>query len=338
MSYFLQAGVDINGYDPAFKKYYKKVFGDSKGIENYYPTNQFGKRDGIYAMWTQTSPESGAWVFKMNASDFNTTPFIAPFLRDAIRDSEIAQLQYNKDMASAYAILVGELRLFNDAKTGTQANQFAIDPKQVGAFMSKARAGLDSAIKLAALPTENTKWYQFEDKNKEMYSNQLSATAGVGSGLSRVIYSSDRQSNAEIEAGMTEMYSTMKQIYPQFQNFLEFFVNQQTKKYHWRFIFEGSNYKFEREARFDKLIKLADRGMVMPPSVWGATAGYNPFDFEDLLLETKESDWINKIARLLPNTNTTSQKSVGGRPRSDGSELTESGEASRDSLEETEGD
>ena len=39
-----------------------------------------------------------------------------------------------------------------------------------------------------------------------MYSNQLSATAGVGSGLSRVIYSSDRQSNAEIEAGMTEMY------------------------------------------------------------------------------------------------------------------------------------
>ena len=85
----------------------------------------------------------------------------------------------------------------------------------------------------------------------------------------------------------------MKQIYPQFQNFLEFFVNQQTKKYHWRFIFEGSNYKFEREARFDKLIKLADRGMVMPPSVWGATAGYNPFDFEDLLLETKESDWIN---------------------------------------------
>ena len=176
-------------------------------------------------------------------------------------------------MASAYAILVGELRLFNDAKTGTQANQFAIDPKQVGAFMSKARAGLDSAIKLAALPTENTKWYQFEDKNKEMYSNQLSATAGVGSGLSRVIYSSDRQSNAEIEAGMTEMYSTMKQIYPQFQNFLEFFVNQQTKKYHWRFIFEGSNYKFEREARFDKLIKLADRGMVMPPSVWGATAG-----------------------------------------------------------------
>ena len=26
MSHFLQAGVDINGYDPAFKKYYKKGF------------------------------------------------------------------------------------------------------------------------------------------------------------------------------------------------------------------------------------------------------------------------------------------------------------------------
>lgn len=67
MSYFLQAGTDLNGYDPAFKKYYQRVFGDGEMYKNYRPTNPFNKRDGTYAMWTQTSPQDGAWA-KFNNS------------------------------------------------------------------------------------------------------------------------------------------------------------------------------------------------------------------------------------------------------------------------------
>lgn len=63
MSYFLQAGVDIDGYDASFKKYYNRVFGNStNAMLNYRPTNPLNARDGAYAMWTQTSPEDGAWV------------------------------------------------------------------------------------------------------------------------------------------------------------------------------------------------------------------------------------------------------------------------------------
>lgn len=63
MSYFLQPSVDIDAYDPAFKRYYQRVFGaEARPIENYRPTNPFNDRIGTYAMWTQTSPEDGAWV------------------------------------------------------------------------------------------------------------------------------------------------------------------------------------------------------------------------------------------------------------------------------------
>lgn len=63
MSYFLQAGVDIDGYDASFKKYYNRVFGNSaNAMLDYRPTNPLNARDGAYAMWTQTSPEDGAWV------------------------------------------------------------------------------------------------------------------------------------------------------------------------------------------------------------------------------------------------------------------------------------
>ena len=70
-------------------------------------------------------------------------------------------------MASAYAILVGELRLFNDAKTGTQANQFAIDPKQVGAFYVKSKSGFRLCYKVSGFTLlKIPKWYQFEDKKQ----------------------------------------------------------------------------------------------------------------------------------------------------------------------------
>ena len=62
MNYFLQPGVDINGFDPVFKKYYNNVFGESQEYMNYNPTAPLNDRMGTYAMWTQTSPDDGAWV------------------------------------------------------------------------------------------------------------------------------------------------------------------------------------------------------------------------------------------------------------------------------------
>ena len=62
MQYFLNPGVDIDSFDPAFKKYYKRVFSENESFKDYRPTNPFADRVGTYAMWTQTSPNDGAWV------------------------------------------------------------------------------------------------------------------------------------------------------------------------------------------------------------------------------------------------------------------------------------
>ena len=78
--------------------------------------------------------------------------------------------------------------------------------------MAKAKAGLSSTIKLAALPLKNLEWYQFQDNNKEMYKTQEAVSAAVGTGLSRVIYSTDRMSNAEVEAAKDETYNTMRPL------------------------------------------------------------------------------------------------------------------------------
>lgn len=318
MSYFLQVGTDINGYDPAFKIYYQRVFGDeANAIKDYRPTNPLNKRDGTYAMWTQTSPQDGAWAFKFDMSNFSAVPFLAPFLKSAITNDEIERLQENKDIAEAYAILVGEIATFDTAKSGTQSDQMVFNPKTLGSFMSKAKQGLGSSIKLAGLPLKDVEWYQFEDKNNDMYSTQLKTSAGVGTGISRVIYSSDRMSNAEMEAALTEVYETMRPMYEQFSNFMEFFVNQQTGKYKFRFIFEGSSYGFERQRRVDNITKFADKGIVLAPSAWASAMGIEPQLFEASLMESKYSGWTDNL-QLLMNANTmASQGENNGRPKTD---------------------
>lgn len=201
--------------------------------------------------------------------------------------------------------------------------------------MGKVRQGIQNSVKLAAMPLENIKFFQFEDKNPDSYTNELTTTAGIGTGISRVIYSSDKMSNAELEAALNEVYQTMKPMYAQFNNFLDFYVNQMTSKYKFKFEFTGSNYPFEREARFDKLMKMADKGLVLNSSAWASAVGMNPVTFDRMLAESKYTGWIDKYSQMMVNANTQSYKdNEGGRPRSNSTSLTDSGEASRETLEE----
>ena len=330
--YYMQPGVDLNGFDPSITKTYLRAL---ETIDSYVPSAPLNDRKGSYAMWADVSPLDGAWAWKFDTSSFANNPFLSPYVANVLRSDEIGELQYNKDLIAASGILAGEIKLFDSAKSGTKANQFSIDPKTLGTFMSLVKKGLQSIIKAVAVPLENIKFFQFEDKNPNSYTNELTTTAGIGTGISRVIYSSDKMSNAELEAALNEVYQTMKPMYTQFNNFLDFYVNQMTSKYKFKFEFVGSNYQFERDARFDKMMKMADKGLVLNSSAWASAVGMNPVTFDRMLAESKYTGWIDKYSTMMLNANTSSYKdNAGGRERKNARDLTESGEASRETLEE----
>ncbi len=330
--YYMQPGVDLNGFDPSIIKTYLRAL---ETVDSYIPSAPLNDRKGSYAMWADVSPLDGAWAWKFDTSSFANNPFLSPYVANVLRSDEIGELQYNKDLIAASGILAGEIKLFDSAKSGQKANQFSIDPKTLGTFMSLVKKGLQSTIKAVAVPLENIKFFQFEDKNPNSYTNELTTTAGIGTGISRVIYSSDKMSNAELEAALNEVYQTMKPMYAQFNNFLDFYVNQMTSKYKFKFEFVGSNYQFERDARFDKMMKMADKGLVLNSSAWASAVGMNPVTFDRMLAESKYTGWIDKYSTMMLNANTSSYKdNGGGRERKNARDLTESGEASRETLEE----
>lgn len=330
MNYFLQVGVDIDGFDPAFKRYFNNVFGGESALEHpYKPTSPLSKQDGAFAMWTQTSPEDGAWVFKFDTSNFNATPFLAPLLKSAIRAEDMAELQYNKDVAGAYSILTGEMRMLDTDKSGNVKNQFAIDPDTLGRFMRLVSQGLPKGVKSVALPLEQTDMYQYKDENVNAYKNQLKSTAGMGASASRLLYADDRMSGAELENAILTDYNLLKPLYAQFSNFMDFFANKLTDKYKFKFIFNGSNYWFEREKRADRLMKMADKGIVLNSSAFASVMGMKPQDFERSLMEGHvDPNFIPNLSMLL-NANTTKDGASGGRPTKDVGEITDSGEDSQ---------
>lgn len=327
MNYFLQPGVDIDGFDPAFKRYFNNVFGpESMVLHPYIPSAPLPQQDGTYAMWTQTSPSDGSWAFKLDMSNFNQTPFLAPLLKSAIRSEDLADLQYNKDIAGAYAILAGEIRLLDKQGSGDVKNQLAIDADTIGRFIRQAKAGLPEKIKVVAMPTEETDMYQYSDSNVNAYSSQLKTTAGLGASASRLIYSDDRMSNAELENAILTDYNMLKEaMYPQFSNFMEFFGNQLTKKYKFKFIFDGSNYLFERQKRIDNLLKYADKGLVLNSSAFASAIGMKPQDFERSLREGHNAPNFLENLSMLLNANTMKDGSQGGRPQEEITDLTDSG-------------
>lgn len=311
MTYFLQPSVDIDLFAPVFKEYWGNTFGDEEAetSREYIPSNQFNNRVGTFAVWTQTSPKDGAWAFKYDTSNFAVVPPLASLMKDTIFDDEIAKLQRDKDFASAYALLVGDLKML-DSK---EPDAFAVQPKTLASLLSLLQRGLRRNIKVGAVPAERTDFYQYEDKNPDLYSKYLKTNGSIGASASRLIYSTDKMSQAEIENAIITDYQEMAHLYSQFEQFLNYYINQKTKKYKFKFIFEGSVYPFEREYRQERLLDLADRGLVLNESAFASAYGYPPQLFSAMLDEAKNGGLIEKLTPLISIH--TASTNEGGRPR-----------------------
>ena len=301
MNYFLQPGIDINGYDVVFKEFMRNMYGDNT-IKDYKPSNKFDRRKGTFAYWTQTSPiymhnglPSGAWLFKLDDSTFNDVPLLSSLMRDAIMNIPTRKLQYDKDALGAYAYLIGEIKMLK----ANEANSTAFDPVRLGTLLQIVKNAIGKHIVVGAMPAEENEWYQFKDENTTMAETQYKTTLATGAGASRILYSSDKMSQEEIRNAILVDYNLMRKVYTQFNNFLDFYVNQLTKHYKFKFSFDGSIFGFEREWRKDGIMKLAQTGIVLNDTAFASAFGYDPVMFGYMLKETSADDsWIKNVSSL----------------------------------------
>lgn len=324
MNYFLQGIVDLDCYPDWLKKKYKEIFSaDTKG---YKPANKLNDRTGKFAMWTQTSPEEGFWCFKFNPKHSLQVPFFSAMLPEMAIVPMMRKLQVDQSMAAARKLLVSSVPYLKEKKSSSVANQLAIDADVLGKFLGLAAQGLESAIKILALPTEDIKGVEFENTDKDTYKNFMAITSSLLSG-GKVIFSTDENQNAiETQLSLNLDELLVESVYPQFEEFLNYYANQETKKFKWKFRFVGCNDQFDRLRRQNEAFTYADKGVVLPNKI-ASSLGLNKIELERELEEAKSTGFTDKLMMML-NVNTM-KSSNAGRPQKDESELTNSGSKTR---------
>ena len=333
VTYFMKGNVDINLYPrPLIKKYLSHL--ESSKNPNYIPSSQLNKRTGEFATWVQTSPLEGAYAFKMDMSNFRQLPPFAQLMKTCINNQLAEELQNDKDWLSARAFIYGTIRLFDNAKSGTQKNQFAIDPKTLGTLMGLVANSLKKNIQPIAMPTSDNKMDFYEDKNPNSVSNKLENSARQGVSAHTMIYTSDKMMQFELQQAIEGDYQFMAQLYKQFSAFMNFFVNKKTRKYKFNFEFDGCTRSFQREERRKALNELTALGLTPNSSYFASVYGIKPQTFERMLEEAHYGDLTSKLTMLM-NKNTmsgvtTDSDEMGGRPKSNYSDMTDNGATARE--------
>lgn len=340
MTYFTRAGISLDSYDPVFRKYYKNIFGEANNNDKYTPTAPLKDRYGEFALWTQTSPDDNAWLFVMDESNIASTPFLVPNIFNFLTDKEIEGLQTDKDMISARGILAGEIQLLDKQKSGQSTDAMAYNMKTLMKMLALVKKGLTNNINAVAMPAASPKFYQFADSNTDMVKNTTNNTVGQAVSASRIIYSSDKMLETEAKNALVTDYNMIAKLYPQFEHFLNFFVNKKTRKYKFAFNFSGSTYPFMREDTINKYMGFLDKGIAFATRTYAKVLDMTPMEFDRLLEEGKHSEWTDNLTSMIQSVYTQSAKSGatggsgslngGGRPQASSNDISDSGASSRD--------
>ena len=315
VDYFDNAWVNVNNYDPSLKQAYESIVGN-KQLRSFVNSNgELNKISKSFDGYVRTRVSSGAYCFKYDTSNFNAVPPFAKLMREAFTSDELTKLQRSKDALSANALILGEMKTKKDDKIGNEKNSFIIDPKQVGTLLKIARNMVNNAnIKQIALPLEETRLYQFNDMNPKMVDNRLTTVAGQSISSGTMIYTDEKMGQFELQNALTlDFHSIADRLYPQFENFLEFFVNKKTKKYKFKFRVEGSTLPFLRQDKIDNQLKWSNMGVQIDTPKIASLMGYDVNELESMMMMAKYGGMQDNLM-LLMNSNTSTDGSQVGNP------------------------
>jgi hypothetical protein len=305
------------------------LFAGKTGM-NYVPSNDINHRTGKWALWVQTSPEKKygqTWGFKFRPELATEIPYFAPIMSDVAILPTLRNLQLSQSMVAARKIIASSIPYLKESTSGNTQNRLAIDPDILGKYVGLVKKAIEEAISLVQLPTEDVQGIEFNNTDKDSYSTFLKITSSLLGG-GRAIFSTDKMTVAEtnLSLNIDEMLAT--DIYPQFANFLEFYINQLTGKYKFKFSFSGTRTYLNKELRMKEAFDIsASKGVVSPNKIANAL----DMDVFELKNELKMWDGMGFDKLLKPMLNIFNQtQNDAGKPQSADSDLSDAGATTRE--------
>lgn len=256
--FFANYGVDINMYPRVFKSMYRNVF--KKISERYNPAKKPEYRNTTFNYWVQCSPRDGFWAWKISPEITTLIPYFSPLFPDIELQGVVRGLQEDKYFIEASKLLVGILGMNKDNKSGNVANQINITPDILGQFLGLARQGLNKQIGLTALPVDDIKVVEFDTKERNMMTEHIKNITDQSIASSASLLDDNKLSVHQSKLASAIDNNFLESMYPMFANFVEYYVNNRTKKYKFKIRFNDFNTPDDESKRKEALSLYNDKG------------------------------------------------------------------------------
>jgi hypothetical protein len=160
--------------------------------------------------------------------------------------------------------------------------------------MALVRSAISDSIRVASAPLQNIKAISF-DADNSMYDSYVRTTLGMSGINTNLIFTSNIKPNAiETQLSLNVDEQMMTILYDQFNDFMNYWVNKFTKTYHFRFVFEGTDFYLNRAARLENAMTLFSQGIVLPQKI-AAAMGMKPADLIKHMAEAKSMDFMSML-------------------------------------------
>jgi len=336
--------VDVDMFPPFFRKKYQEIWGDASTM-NYYPhASPLDRGSSSWVYWVDVPVDVG-WVFKMSPEIATRLPYFTPLFPDLVLQPLMRNLQKNINMSAASRMLLGEVPLLNKEQKVTVKDSIAISPALLGQFLALVKSAISDSIKVASAPLQNMKAVNFPAENEmyDLFLRTALASSGVNTNL---IFSSNIKPNAiETQLSLNVDEQLMTAVYPQFDEFVSYFINTLTKYYKFTCHFEGTSFFTNRSQRKTEVLALLDKGIVLPQKI-AAAHGITPWDMRKMMEEADADGFVDKMtppqmvllekytpAPVAPAGGDGKGKPLGGapegRPKKPDDQLTEGGDGTR---------
>lgn len=331
LSFLMSGTQDIKMYSPPLQKKYKDLF-NSKN-RGYLPSAPIGDANNrTFALWVQGDQSENFFAFKLTQDFMTEIPYFSPMLLDTSMGDVYRSLQLNQSIASARKIITSQWPMIKDAKTNT-SNNLSVTSTLMGSLIGACMSGLNANEKmfdLIALPSDKIEVHQMENKNGSLYQDYLKTISGLLGGAN-TLFSVQKQTSTESLMSFDIDKMFMEGVYGQFEEFLNYVVNRETKKYKFKFKLSGTNSYVNKEAKIKEAFDPAKVGICSINKLANAM-GMNQIELKREMMATKASG-IEQLFMSLSSIYTESGKdaSDGGRPKSSTTEISDSGIATRDS-------
>lgn len=332
-AYFWQAGTELGQFPEIFTRYYDQLMTatsfDENGNKWIDPRKtpddvvvEYNQETMTWFYWKEL-PADECFVFSFTESDdLQVSPF-ASLLLQAQDLASYSLLQQQLLTVPLYSMLLGEMPLHDDNKSGNYTDDFRLSPEAVNAFEAKVNSSMPPGTTYNIVPSENNQLYHFQEipNANKIYNIGLQQLINT-SGASTLMTTTEKPSVAQVAAGKIIETRYIDRMYDQFawacNIILEKMYEFGDLKFRWQFYIHGDAFSEKDEiAAVEKSLSMGQLELLPK---------YLSYHDKSLMDAITDADWVETSGiydkfKPLVNTfgmsSTTKQTGTSGRPKMD---------------------